>query len=85
MQVNSAERDVSIFENPQIEEQLRAADGLRFRVISTEPDPDHPTRPVINFVGGFDQLHIEGYVKMTPDSEVRWHLVSNLNYVENIG
>ncbi|KZP18559.1 hypothetical protein FIBSPDRAFT_589270 [Athelia psychrophila] len=61
-------------EDSRFEERLRAAGPVRFRVTSTEADPEHPTRPIINFTSGQNPLHIKGYIRMTPDSQVRWHL-----------
>lgn len=65
-------------EDSRFEERLRAAGPVRFRVTSTEADPEHPTRPIINFTSGQNPLHIKGYIRMTPDSQVRWHLVSDV-------
>jgi hypothetical protein len=46
-------------------------------VINVEQDPDHPTRPKINYVGEMDgKFSVVGYVKFTPDNQIRWHFVS---------
>jgi hypothetical protein len=46
-------------------------------VINVEQDPDHPTRPKINYVGEMDgNFSFVGYVKLTPDNQIRWHFVS---------
>ncbi|KAF7980623.1 hypothetical protein HWV62_37414 [Athelia sp. TMB] len=65
--------DTSIFDQPDFQEVFRSLPDVTFKVTSVEHDPDHPTRPKINFDGAMDQLHMEGYVKMTPDDQIRWH------------
>lgn len=68
--------DHTIFEDGELEETFSAVD-IFFRVINVERDPDHPTRPKINYVGEMDgNFSIVGYVKLTPDHQVRWHFVS---------
>lgn len=50
------------------------------RVLSTEPDPDHPTRPKINFAGSIDNhATMVGWLKVTPDNQIRWHFVSGFS------
>ena len=53
------------------------------RVLSTEDEPDHPGRPRINFGGSIDgtgsTATIVGYVKVTPDEQIRWHFTSGEN------
>ncbi|KAG2046576.1 hypothetical protein BDR06DRAFT_964924 [Suillus hirtellus] len=68
--------DHTIFEDGELEETFSAVD-IFFRVINVERDPDHPTRPKINYVGEMDgNFSIVGYVKLTPDHQVRWHFVA---------
>lgn len=68
--------DHSIFEEGELQETFSAVD-IFFRVINVEQDPDHPTRPKINYVGEMDgNFSIVGYVKLTPDDQIRWHFVA---------
>lgn len=68
--------DQTIFEDGELQETFSAVD-IFFRVINVEQDPDHPTRPKINYVGEMDgNFSIVGYVKLTPDDQIRWHFVS---------
>ncbi|KAG0704455.1 hypothetical protein DFH29DRAFT_911428 [Suillus ampliporus] len=68
--------DVTIFEDEELQETFSAVD-IFFRVINVEKDPDHPTRPIINYVGEMDgNFTIVGYVKLTPDDQIRWHFVA---------
>jgi len=68
--------DETIFEDAELQETFTAVD-IFFRVINFEQDPDHPTRPRINYVGEMDgNFSIVGYVKLTPDDQIRWHFVS---------
>lgn len=68
--------DHTIFEDGELEETFSAVD-IFFRVINVEQDPDHPTRPKINYVGEMDgNFSIVGYVKLTPDDQIRWHFVA---------
>lgn len=68
--------DQAIFEDGELQETFSAVD-IFFRVINVEQDPDHPTRPKINYVGEMDgNFSIVGYVKLTPDDQIRWHFVA---------
>ncbi|KAG1728528.1 uncharacterized protein EDB91DRAFT_1060500 [Suillus paluster] len=68
--------DPTIFEEEELQETFSAVD-IFFRVINVEQDPDHPTRPKINYVGEMDgNFTIVGYVKLTPDDQIRWHFVA---------
>ncbi|KAI6030429.1 hypothetical protein F5J12DRAFT_800318 [Pisolithus orientalis] len=65
--------DTSIFEGDDVPE-MHASVTMYFRVISTEHDPDHPTRPKINYAGELDgQFSVVGYVKLTSDDQTWWH------------
>ncbi|CCL99733.1 uncharacterized protein FIBRA_01755 [Fibroporia radiculosa] len=66
----------AIFDDPDFVEIFRCMD-VELRVISTEADPNHPTRPKINFVGTANtNATMVGYVKITPDNQIRWHFKS---------
>lgn len=68
--------DLTIFEEGELQETFSAID-IFFRVINVEEDPDHPARPIINYVGEMDgNFSIVGYVKLTPDNQIRWHFVA---------
>ncbi|EGN94026.1 hypothetical protein SERLA73DRAFT_171860 [Serpula lacrymans var. lacrymans S7.3] len=74
-QANQGELNYSVFEG-EFEETYRTVD-VYFRVINVEPDPAHPTRPVINYVGEMDgHFTVMGWVKLTPDNQIRWHFVA---------
>ncbi|KAI6102344.1 hypothetical protein EDD16DRAFT_365202 [Pisolithus croceorrhizus] len=65
--------DTSIFEDDSVPE-MHASVTMYFRVVGVEPDPDHPTRPKINYAGEHDgRFSVAGYVKLTPDHQIRWH------------
>ncbi|KAI5981728.1 hypothetical protein EDD15DRAFT_2331204 [Pisolithus albus] len=67
--------DTSVFEGDNVPE-MHACVTMYFRVIGVEPDPDHPTRPRINYAGEHDsEFSVVGYVKLTPDDQIRWHHV----------
>ncbi|KIK23521.1 hypothetical protein PISMIDRAFT_100267 [Pisolithus microcarpus 441] len=67
--------DTSVFEGDNVPE-MHASVTMYFRVIGIEPDPDHPTRPRINYAGEHDsEFSVIGYVKLTPDDQIRWHYV----------
>ncbi|OJA07874.1 hypothetical protein AZE42_07667 [Rhizopogon vesiculosus] len=66
--------DHAIFEDAK---ETFSSINLFIRVINVEQDPDHPTRPKINYVGEMDgNFSIVGYVKLTPDNQIRWHFVA---------
>ncbi|KAH9949791.1 hypothetical protein B0H21DRAFT_725996 [Amylocystis lapponica] len=66
----------AIFDDPGFVEVFRSI-SIELRVIGTEPDPAHPTRPVIRFAGEVDQhATVVGWVKVTPDNQIRWHYKS---------
>ncbi|KAJ8483358.1 hypothetical protein ONZ51_g4756 [Trametes cubensis] len=65
-----------IFDDPDFIEVFRSI-YVDLRVMGTEEDPDHPGRPRINFGGSLDGHAIfVGYVKVTPDDQIRWHFTS---------
>jgi len=67
-----------MFGDPDFRELFRIIE-VSFRVISTEYDPAHPTRPKINFAGEVQDNHtMVGYVELTPDDQLRWHFVSDV-------
>ncbi|RPD77628.1 hypothetical protein L226DRAFT_458664 [Lentinus tigrinus ALCF2SS1-7] len=72
----------AIFDDPEFVEVFRSI-SVDLRVLSTEEDSDHPGRPRINFGGSIDgtanTATIVGYVKVTPDDEIRWHFTSGEN------
>ncbi|EIW59282.1 uncharacterized protein TRAVEDRAFT_121446 [Trametes versicolor FP-101664 SS1] len=65
-----------IFEDPDFVEVFRSI-YVELRILGTEPDPDHPGRPRINFGGSLDGHAIfVGSVKVTPDDQIRWRFTS---------
>ncbi|KAI0715635.1 hypothetical protein C8T65DRAFT_643498 [Cerioporus squamosus] len=71
-----------IFDGEDFVEVFRSI-YVDLRVLSTEEDPDHPGRPRINFGGTVDgtgsTATIVGYVKVTPDDQIRYHFTSGEN------
>ncbi|KII86844.1 hypothetical protein PLICRDRAFT_164215 [Plicaturopsis crispa FD-325 SS-3] len=64
------------FDDPEFSEVYRSLE-IKFAYKSSEHDPEHPTRPKINFVGEMmGHSTMFGWVKMTPDDQVRWHFVA---------
>lgn len=69
--------DLSLFEDPEFREAFRSLDA-NLSVVRTEPDPQHPTRPIIHFYGEMQDPStstMTGSVKMTADNQVQWHFV----------
>lgn len=65
-----------IFDDPDFVEVFRSI-YVEISVLGIEEDRDHPGRPRINFGGSIDgNAVIVGYVKVTPDDQVRWHFTS---------
>ncbi|KAI0372338.1 hypothetical protein BV20DRAFT_964483 [Pilatotrama ljubarskyi] len=65
-----------IFEDPDFVEVFRSL-YVELRVLGVEEDPEHPGRPRINFGGSVEGHAIfVGYVKVTPDDQIRWHFTS---------
>ncbi|KAF9483578.1 hypothetical protein BDN70DRAFT_827292 [Pholiota conissans] len=70
--------DLSLLEDPEFREVFRSL-AVNITVVRTEPDPNHPARPIIHFQGKMTDASnstMTGHVKMTPDNEVLWHFVS---------
>ncbi|THH18366.1 hypothetical protein EW146_g2599 [Bondarzewia mesenterica] len=68
--------DPSVFADPEFREVYRVI-TVHFRMISTEHDPVHPTRPKLHIVGNVhDEITMVGHVSFTADNQLRWHLVS---------
>jgi hypothetical protein len=64
-----------MFENPDFSEVFRSLD-IEIRVLETNHDENHPSRPRIHFAGTMgDQSTMNGWVQMTPDDQIRWHFV----------
>ncbi|KAI0335715.1 hypothetical protein GY45DRAFT_1316414 [Cubamyces sp. BRFM 1775] len=67
---------MEIFDDPDFVEVFRSI-YVDLRVLGTEEDPGHPGRPRINFGGSLDGHAVfVGYVKVTPDDQIRWHFTS---------
>ncbi|KIJ64607.1 hypothetical protein HYDPIDRAFT_28541 [Hydnomerulius pinastri MD-312] len=63
--------DTSILEGA---EEAYSSINIYFRVTDVEPDPDHPTRPKINYIGEMEgSFTLVGFVKLTADDQVWWH------------
>jgi len=77
-EANMTTIDTSLFEDPEFREAFRSLDAS-LHVIRTEPDADHPTRPIIHFYGEMQDPStstMTGSVKMTADNQIQWHFVS---------
>lgn len=71
--------DISIFGEPDFGEVFRSLDVV-LKVVRITPDQDHPTRPVIHFIGEmkYTTSTMNGMVKMTPDGQVQWQFVRSI-------
>lgn len=70
--------DNSLFEDPEFREEFRSLRAT-LSVSKIRPDPDHPTRPIIDFYGEMvapSTSTMHGYVQMTKDNQIHWHFVS---------
>ncbi|KAJ3512975.1 hypothetical protein NLJ89_g3219 [Agrocybe chaxingu] len=69
--------DTSVFEDPEFREVFRTIE-TKLWFVKAEPDPDHPTRPVIYFYGEMQSPSstMAGHIKMTVDDQVSWHFTS---------
>lgn len=67
--------DMTLFRDPAFHETFRVI-PVHFRVIGTEKDPDHPTRPRLIFAGEVrDGQTMVGRVEMVPEGHLRWKWV----------
>ncbi|KAH9936501.1 uncharacterized protein B0H18DRAFT_974101 [Fomitopsis serialis] len=67
---------MSVLEREDFVEVFRTI-NIEIRVISTETDPAHPSRPKINWVGSIGPFAtMVGSVHVTPDNHIRWHFKS---------
>ncbi|KAA1474744.1 hypothetical protein DENSPDRAFT_866612 [Dentipellis sp. KUC8613] len=68
--------DPTMFGDPSFVEIFRII-PVNFRIISTELNPKHPTRPKINFAGEVQDDHtMVGHVEVIEDDSIRWHFIS---------
>ncbi|KAI0252115.1 hypothetical protein BJV78DRAFT_1125038 [Lactifluus subvellereus] len=71
--------NTTVFRDPEFREVFRVL-PVHFRVIGTERDPDHATRPRLMFAGEVrDGQTMVGRVEMTPDEHLRWKWVCGEN------
>ena len=72
------ESNISVLEDNQIEDHHAVRVG--FRITSFKPNSDHPCRPEINYTGDAlnGDLIVTGFVRLTPDNQVRWHFVRRI-------
>lgn len=57
---------------------------VELHVLGTEPDAEHPDKPIISFAGVMKDLNqsiMNGQVWMTSDGYIRWHFVSDPSYL----
>jgi hypothetical protein len=67
-----------MFEDPEFLEVFRTLD-VNLYLKRTEPDPAHPTTPVLYFFGEMQAPSIStmtGRVRMSVDNQIQWHFVS---------
>ena len=67
-----------MFEDPEFREVFRSLD-VNLSLKRTEPDPAHPTMPVLHFRGEMQTQStstMTGRVKMSVDNQIQWHFVS---------
>ncbi|KZT19986.1 hypothetical protein NEOLEDRAFT_1182915 [Neolentinus lepideus HHB14362 ss-1] len=70
--------DTGVFANPEFVEVFRSI-IVHMRILSTEPNPAHPSRPRIYFAGEIEAgaSHVmNGWVAITDEGVIRWHFVS---------
>ena len=78
MHIQQTPVDTSMFEDPEFREVYRSLE-VNLYVDRTEPDPAHPTKPVIYFWGEMQTQSsstMNGRVKMSVDNQIQWHFVS---------
>lgn len=71
-----------MFEDPDFREVFRSLE-VKLYLVRTEPDPAHPTTPILHFLGemqGGSTSTMNGRVSMTVDNQVQWHFVSWLSF-----
>ncbi|EKM52196.1 uncharacterized protein PHACADRAFT_212767, partial [Phanerochaete carnosa HHB-10118-sp] len=69
----------ALFESPDFVEIFSRLDVM-LKLIRTEPDPEHPTRPILHFTcESRTGTTMVGYVCVTPDDNIRWHFESGQN------
>jgi len=69
--------DTTLFEHPDFQEVFRSL-PVKICVTKTEPDPKHPTRPIIYFFGEMRQPStstMTGRINMTDENQIQWHFV----------
>ena len=67
-----------MFEDPEFREVFRSLD-VNLYLKRTEPDPAHPTMPVLYFFGEMQAPStstMTGRVRMSVDNQIQWHFVS---------
>lgn len=70
-----------MFQDPSFHETFRVL-PVHFRIIGTEKEPDHPTRPRLIFAGEVrDGQTMWGRVEMMPDGHLRWKWVRLYIYI----
>jgi len=77
-EASQTQLDTSMFEDPEFREVFRSLD-VELYLKHTEPDPAHPTTPILHFFGemqGPSSSTMSGRVKMTVDNQVQWHFIS---------
>src|SRR6266702_1122398 len=67
--------DISMFQDLRFRDAFRVL-PVYFRIIGSEEDPEHPTRPRLVFAGEVrDGESMIGRIEMTPDEHLRWKWV----------
>ena len=67
-----------MFEDPEFREVFRSL-NVNLHLGRTEPDPAHPTTPVLHFFGEMEAPStstMTGRVRMSVDNQIQWHFVS---------
>jgi len=70
--------DTSMVEHPEFREVFRSL-NVNLYLKGTEPDPAHPTNPVLYFFGEMQTPSTStmiGRVRMSVDNQIQWHFVS---------
>ena len=75
---DTTELNPALFDDPEFMEIFRSF-FVELHVMSSEDDPEHPGYPRIHFGGTMNvQATMFGYVRLTPDNQIRWHFVSKI-------